>query len=275
MPGFQGTIRYNPMNDPKHFLALALQNLSVGLQKKRGEKRVQGDIRDLSTYGENMGQFEEYQGRNRSELSGVLSAQPGTRLPELANVMQGKMDPEQFNTPIPRRPQFPNLQSPGMQEMASSLMLDRALPQRMTPYQRATVDATKARTARSNRTKTQVLMDEGYTANEAKMIRDIANGVKPRASVRKKYDNMDEVEKLDFLNKLEDRAKGQYYGVTEGYEAAVDQKTLKWVTEEKAKLPMFKKTEQVKDLMTDDEKRAKLISMGWTNEQIDAALRGE
>ena len=137
------TIFQPQYRDPNAQFKQMMMQMAMIMGGKRKETKLAGqrrdDIRDLSQYGRNIGEFEQYQGDTQNELSGVLSAQPGEALPELANVMQGKMDPEQFNTPIPRRPQFPNLRTPGMQEMAGKLMLDRALPRQMTPYQKATL----------------------------------------------------------------------------------------------------------------------------------------
>ncbi len=121
--------------DPNaEFKQMLLQFASMVGQGRKDDKLAgqrQGDIQSLAQYGENIGEFQDYQSQTRNELSGVLSAQPGNRLPELAKVMQGGRftDPDQFNTRDPERPQFPNLQSPEIQQMASQLMLNRAFSQ--------------------------------------------------------------------------------------------------------------------------------------------------
>lgn len=89
----------------------------------------------------------------------------------------------------------------------------------------------------------QYWTDRDYTPKEAqdfaRLAAAISAGFKPRASIRKNYDNMDDVAKLDFLTKMKKRAQGQYFGVEEGYEKAVDQNTLAWVEAELQKLPML------------------------------------
>jgi len=99
-------------------------------------------------------------------------------------------------------------------------------------------------------TKIQELVNEGYSREEAQMIRDISHGLKPRASARKKYEGMDDVEKMSFLSTLKQRAEGQYYGVEGGNVKPRQPKLLKWVNEELGKLPMLK-TEKEKTT-TDD-----------------------
>lgn len=104
------------------------------------------------------------------------------------------------------------------------------------------------------RTEIQKLTAEGYTPQEAKMIRDISHGLEPRASTRQTYENMTEIEKLDFLSKVKQRAEGQYYGVlrgeaemiaeTEGKEPRKvqprDPKLLDWTLRELNKLPQYR-----------------------------------
>lgn len=104
------------------------------------------------------------------------------------------------------------------------------------------------------RTEIQKLTGEGYTPDEAKMIRDISHGLKPRASTRQTYDNMIEIEKLDFLSKVKQRAEGQYYGVLRGEAEMIaatsgepirkiqprDQRLLDWTLRELEKLPQYR-----------------------------------
>lgn len=91
------------------------------------------------------------------------------------------------------------------------------------------------------KTKIQELMAEGYSLKEARMIRDISHGLKPRASNRKQYDNMSDVEKMNFLSTLKQRAEGQYYGVEGGNVEPRQPKLLKWVNEELGNLPILKR----------------------------------
>lgn len=88
-------------------------------------------------------------------------------------------------------------------------------------------------------TKMAELIREGYSPEEARMILDISHGIKPRASARKQYENLGDVEKMDFLSKLKQRAEGQYYGVEGGNVEPRQPKLLKWVNEELKKLPML------------------------------------
>lgn len=88
-------------------------------------------------------------------------------------------------------------------------------------------------------TKIQELVNEGYSLEEARMIRDISHGLKPRASARKQYENLSDVEKMDFLSKLKQRAEGQYYGIEGGNLLPRQPKLLKWVNEELKKLSIL------------------------------------
>ena len=86
----------------------------------------------------------------------------------------------------------------------------------------------------------QKLTQEGYTLDEAKMIRDISHGLKPRASVRKVYENMSETEKLEWLTNLKLKAEGQYYGTEAGNIDPREQKVVDWASKELKKLPIYK-----------------------------------
>lgn len=91
-------------------------------------------------------------------------------------------------------------------------------------------------------TEIQKLRNEGYSPEEARMIRDISHGLKPRASSRKHYDNMSDVEKLNFLSTLKQRAEGQYFGIDPelgGLREPRQPKLLKWVDEELSKLSIL------------------------------------
>lgn len=90
------------------------------------------------------------------------------------------------------------------------------------------------------RSKIQELIGEGYSPTEARLIRDISHGIKPRASVRQTYDNMTEVEKLDFLTKVKQRAEGQYYGVEGGNVQPREPQVLDWANSELEKLEIYK-----------------------------------
>jgi len=117
---------------------------------------------------------------------------------------------------------------------------ERVKPSLLTPVERAKAARIKAGLAPKveapKPTKIQELVKEGYSREEARMIRDISHGLKPRASARKQYENMGDVEKRDFLSKLRQRAEGQYYGVEGGNIEPRQPKLLKWVEEEEAKL---------------------------------------
>lgn len=97
-------------------------------------------------------------------------------------------------------------------------------------------------------TKIQELVSEGYSLSEARMIRDISHGLKPRASARKRYDNMGDVEKLNFLSTLKQRAEGQYFGIDPklgGIAEPRQPKLLKWINKEIEKLPMLSEAQPV------------------------------
>ncbi len=96
-------------------------------------------------------------------------------------------------------------------------------------------------------TKIQELLNEGYSRQEARMIRDISHGLKPRASARKQYENMGDVEKRDFLSKLRQRAEGQYYNIEGGNIEPRQPKLLAWVEQEEAKLPIVSQDNEPQD----------------------------
>ena len=97
-------------------------------------------------------------------------------------------------------------------------------------------------------TKRQLLRSEGYSPEEVRRIRDIQNGLEPRKSNRKTYDNMTIPEKLKYLSTEKQRAEGQYFGVEGGNLEARQPKYLAWIKKELAKLeePTAKKDRPVK-----------------------------
>lgn len=102
-------------------------------------------------------------------------------------------------------------------------------------------------------TKIGELLREGYSLDQARLIRDISHGLKPRASARKKYENMDDVEKMNFLSTLKQRAEGQYYGVEGGNMEPRQPKLLKWVNAELAKLQTLSGPAEADEPQTQDE----------------------
>lgn len=97
------------------------------------------------------------------------------------------------------------------------------------------------------KTEIQKLTEEGYAPEEAKMIRDISHGLKPRASSRQQYENMTDTEKLDFLSKVKQRAEGQYYGIEGGNVQPRDPKLLDWALRELNKLPQYRQQEKTRE----------------------------
>ena len=210
-----------------------LGNLIRQVQEK---KRQEEDMAALQQYQQQQqAQQQQQQGLGSMDaLSGAL----GGVLPNNTAGITADMIRQ---APQAQMPQFKSQAFRGAQ---SQNQMNQIMNPMAGQQQAATLDYTRARTEALQTpkpSKIQELIAEGYSPTEARMIRDISHGIKPRASARKQYDNMGDVEKLDFLNNLEKRAKGQYFGVTEGFEKAVDQNTLKWVEQEKGKLKLFDK----------------------------------
>ena len=97
-------------------------------------------------------------------------------------------------------------------------------------------------------TKTQELMGEGYTPEEARKARDISLGFEPRASSRLTYEDMSDVEKLKYLTAEKLKAEGQYYGLPSslGNIEPRDPKLLDWTLRELNKLPQYRQQEGTK-----------------------------
>jgi len=89
-------------------------------------------------------------------------------------------------------------------------------------------------------TKIQEYMAEGYTSDEATMIRDIHFGKEPRASSRLTYDKMTNTEKMKYLLGLKTTAEGQYFGIEGGNVEPRDPNVRAWAIQELEKLPQYR-----------------------------------
>lgn len=111
----------------------------------------------------------------------------------------------------------------------------------------------------------------GYSLKDAqknaRLAAEIGAGITPRKSTRKHYDNMTDVEKMDFLTNLKNKAEGQYFGVEGGNVEARNPQQATWAQEELEKLPMFKEqqTEQIpaQEEITEPPTEAELIKKGY------------
>lgn len=157
-----------------------------------------------------------------TDILGVLSS--GGGIEEIAGVVQQHQQP-QFDTGV--RGLFQRISAPFAQQPGRGIT-DMIL--------KGTISQ-----AFAQRSKIQELLNEGYTPEEAKMIRDISHGIKPRASARAQYESMSEIEKLDFLSKVKQRAEGQYYGIEAGNVQPRDPILLDWTLRELDKLPQYRK----------------------------------
>ena len=154
----------------------------------------------------------------QSDILGVISQ--GGGIEDIAGVVQAHQQP-QFD--IGLQGLFQRIASPFAQAPGAGIT-DALTAQALKPQPR---------------TEIQKLTDEDYTPEEAKMIRDISHGLKPRASVRQTYDNMTEIEKLDWLTKLKQRAEGQYYGTEEKIKVR-EPKVRDWADKELKKLSIYR-----------------------------------
>lgn len=157
-----------------------------------------------------------------SDILGILQGggDPETIMQDIAGIVQAHQQP-QFDTGLQgllQRIAAPFAQAPGA-GITDALIIQALKPQPRTEIQKLTA--------------------EGYTPQEAKMIRDISHGIKPRASVRLTYDKMTEIEKLDWLTKLKQRAEGQYYGTEEKIKVR-EPKVLDWANKELEKLSIYR-----------------------------------
>lgn len=204
-----------------------LQTLGAGEQKRREREKLDRIVRAIAGGATNIEAIAEI-ARQEPELGtgfqGILQRIGGAFQPSPGGIQRGISE-----TIIGAR-------------LRQALTPKTEIPEGLEPST-ATVSPTGGvtrRFARPEKTKIKELTDEGYSLEEARMIRDISHGLKPRASTRKQYDNMNDVEKMSFLSTLKQRAEGQYYGVEGGNIEPRQPKLLKWVNEELGGLSILK-----------------------------------
>lgn len=228
-------------------------------EERRGLTKSQRNIQAMEGLLQTLGAFEQTR-RERQQLDTITRAiAGGATTIEAINTAVNQAKKTQFGTGIQGilqkiggiyQPQGGGDIRQSIQQMIIGQRLKQALmpkaqipsglePDKFTVGPEGGVTQTFARPKAEKETKVAELIREGYSPEEARMIRDISHGLKPRASARKKYEGMDDVEKMSFLSTLKQRAEGQYYGVEGGNVQPRQPKLLKWVNEELAKLPML------------------------------------
>ncbi len=80
---------------------------------------------------------------------------------------------------------------------------------------------------------------QGYDEETAQLAFDIKNGIKPRPSTIKAYNELDPVAQAKFLSSLEQTAKGPYFGIEGGNEKPLMPRLDTWIQGQKKLNPIF------------------------------------
>ncbi len=194
MPGFfYKQSPYNPASDWRTYFAQGIENMIGGLMQGQ-ERKLQGqDIQNISDYI-----------RKMQTSPGAMPTPSGTTtMADLQNLGQ-------FVTGA-KAPELPIARTNIGQQLITSLLMG----QMQTPLQKAQTEHYQIRTEdlkQQPKSKIQELIKEGYTPQEAKHIRDIFHGLKPRASATKSLAQKSLPEQLSFWQTVYNKSLDPEWG---------------------------------------------------------------